>query len=271
MRRRLTLGSVCAAAPSKNIAAFCCFPHTWFELFLVLPHLWMVGSLTRYGYCDRLRQMSQLLNRMIAGRLEDAAQTLRQHGAGDACVGAYVQAASSVRRWPISMSVMYRHRGIEGLEEVPGVGPAIARGIEKLLLHHRLLPLGPVASVPTSRAHDERPSLGEELLDVDREYREQSAAGTLPLIAPYRHNPTGNQWLPVLHTRRGLRCYTALYSNTERAHRLGRTRDWVVLYVSDGDAKRQFTVITATHGALRGHRVVAGHERTSRTLERHAA
>ena len=215
--------------------------------------------------------MSQLLNRMIAGRLEDAAQTLRRQGAGDPYVRAYLQAASSVRRWPISLSVMYRHRGIEGLEEVPGVGPAIARAIEELLLHHRMSPLGPVASVPMSPAHEDRPSLVEELLDVDREYREQSAAGTLPLIAPYRHNPTGDPWLPVLHTRRGPRRYTALYSNTERAHRLGRTRDWVVLYVSDGDEKRQFTVITATHGAMRGHRVVAGHERECRTFERHAA
>lgn len=215
--------------------------------------------------------MSQLLNRMIAGRLEDAAQALRRQGAGETYVRAYFQAASSVRRWPISMSVMYRYRGIEGLEEVPGVGRVIARAIETLLLHHRLPPLGPVASVLTSAPQQDRPSLIEELLDVDRDYREQSAAGTLPLIAPYRHNPIGDQWLPVLHTRHGTRRYTALYSNTERAHRLGRTRYWVVVYVSDGDEKRQFTVITATHGALRGHRVVAGHERSCRTLERHAA
>lgn len=100
-----------------------------------------------------------------------------------------------------------------------------------------------------------------ELLDVDREYREKAAAGALRLIAPRRFNPTGTAWLPILHTRRGKRLYTALFSNTARAHRAGRTRDWVVLYI-DGDAReQQFTVITASRGALRGRRVVAGRER----------
>jgi DNA polymerase (family 10) len=91
------------------------------------------------------------------------------------------------------------------------------------------------------------------------------------LIAPQRFNPSGDRWLPVLHTRRGPRRYTALYSNTEPAHRLGRTRDWVVLYARDASGEHQYTVITATHGALRGHRVVAGHERQCRSTERRAA
>jgi len=99
-----------------------------------------------------------------------------------------------------------------------------------------------------------------ELLDVDREYREKAATGQLRLIAPRRFNPTGEAWLPVLHTRRGTRHYTALYSNTARAHRAGTTKDWVVLYHDDGSSERQHTVITATRGSLRGRRVVAGHE-----------
>jgi hypothetical protein len=60
---------------------------------------------------------------MIAGRLEEAARMLQEHGAEPAYVRAYAMAASSVRHWPISMRVMYKHRGIEGLEEAPGVGP----------------------------------------------------------------------------------------------------------------------------------------------------
>ena len=75
----------------------------------------------------------------------------------------------------------------------------------------------------------------------------------------------------MLHTRRGRRDYTALYSNTERAHRLGRTHDWVLLYVRDGEEEYQYTVITATRGVLRGHRIVAGHERACRAAERRAA
>ena len=56
---------------------------------------------------------------------------------------------------------------------------------------------------------------------MDREYREQADAGKLPRIAPRRFNPSRAAWLPVLHTRRGQRAYTALFSNTARAHRAG--------------------------------------------------
>jgi putative hydrolase len=98
------------------------------------------------------------------------------------------------------------------------------------------------------------------LLDVDGEYLEEAASGQLRLIAPRRFNPTGEAWLPVLHTRRGTRQYTALFSNTARAHQAGKTKDWIVLYYDNGSGERQHTVITATRGPLRGRRVVAGRE-----------
>lgn len=59
------------------------------------------------------------------------------------------------------------------------------------------------------------------LLDVDRAYR--AAAGALAKIAPKRFNPAGEAWLPILHTERGPWRFTALFSNTARAHSLGRT------------------------------------------------
>ena len=99
-----------------------------------------------------------------------------------------------------------------------------------------------------------------ELLDVDREYREKAAAGELQRIAPRRFNPTHEAWLPVLHTRRGRRQYTALFSNTAHAHEAGKTHDWVVLYADHGAGESRFTVITAAFGPLRGRRVVAGRE-----------
>jgi hypothetical protein len=99
----------------------------------------------------------------------------------------------------------------------------------------------------------------EELLDVDREYREKAEAGVLPRVAPRRFNPRREAWLPILHTYRDDQHYTALYSNTPRAHRLGTTRDWVVLY-GDGQPQGQWTVITARHGPLRGRRIVRGRE-----------
>jgi DNA polymerase (family 10) len=97
-----------------------------------------------------------------------------------------------------------------------------------------------------------------ELLDVDREYRNKAAAGQLQRIAPRRFNPSGEAWLPILHTQRGERHYTVLFSNTTRAHRVGKTQDWVVLYYDGGQEEQQCTVITSQHGPLTGKRIVSG-------------
>jgi hypothetical protein len=139
------------------------------------------------------------------------------------------------------------------LDTVAGFGEKRLAGIRDSLAHRLgrvgLPAAGPAGSPPVS-----------ELLDVDREYREKLSAGQLRLIAPRRFNPTGEAWLPILHTGRGARHYTALYSNTARAHGSGKTRDWVVLYHDDGSGERLHTVITAARGSLRGRRVVAGRE-----------
>lgn len=101
----------------------------------------------------------------------------------------------------------------------------------------------------------------EVLLDVDREYREKARAGLLPRIAPRRMNPEGKSWLPVLHTRFGPWHFTALFSNTIRAHELHRVYDWVVIFYSDpDDGDGQATVVTERRGALTGKRVVRGRE-----------
>jgi putative hydrolase len=99
------------------------------------------------------------------------------------------------------------------------------------------------------------------LLDVDSEYRREAAAGRLPRIAPRRFNAGGEAWLPILHSQRGPWHFTALFSNTARAHQLGRTRDWVVLYFhTDHQAEGQRTVVTETQGPAAGRRVVRGRE-----------
>ncbi len=74
-----------------------------------------------------------------------------------------------------------------------------------------------------------------ELLDIDNEYRFKSARGLLPKTAPRKLNPQHDFWLPILHTQRDERHFTALYSNTERAHAMGATHDWVVVYFEDHD------------------------------------
>lgn len=139
------------------------------------------------------------------------------------------------------------------LATIAGFGPKRLAGIRDSLAQRlgRVRAPRPAATAPPPVA---------ELLDVDREYREKASAGTLQLIAPRRFNPTGEAWLPVLHTHRGDRRYTALFSNTARAHRAGSTRDWVVLYSDDGAGEHQYTVITAQRGPWAGARVVAGRE-----------
>ena len=138
------------------------------------------------------------------------------------------------------------------LESLAGFGPKRLAGVRAVLAER----LGRVRIPPSGRV----PPTVAELLDVDREYREQAAADRLPRIAPRRFNPEGRRWLPVLHTARGARHYTALFSNTERAHRLGTTGDWVVIYGDRGRADGQWTVVTAPVGPLAGRRVVRGRE-----------
>ncbi len=142
------------------------------------------------------------------------------------------------------------------LDQVPGFGPRRVQGVREALGgRFRRQPQTPTSAPSRAPA----PSVAE-LLDVDQEYRERAAAGTLRRIAPRRFNPSGEAWLPVLHTRRGTAEYTALYSNTARAHELGTTQDWVVIYRDDGYGGGQWTVVTAASGALAGRRVVRGRE-----------
>lgn len=160
---------------------------------------------------------------------------------------------------------VHHELGIETLEElemaahdgrlgqVQGFGPKRIEGIRGALASR----LGRGRMRPPLR--DDPPI--EDLLGVDREYLEKAAAGRLRTIAPARFNPGRTSWLPVLHTRRHGREYTALFSNTERAHRLGKTRDWVVLYYDGDRGEGRSTVVTASRGTLAGRRVVMGRER----------
>jgi hypothetical protein len=142
------------------------------------------------------------------------------------------------------------------LESLPGLGPRRVQMIRASLAAM----LGRRRPVRRSAVPTEEPSIAA-LLAVDREYRERAAARSLPTIAPKRFNPTGEAWLPVLHTAGEGWHFTALFSNTAQAHRLGRTRDWVVVYFYDKDhIEGQHTIVTESRGALSGRRVVRGRE-----------
>lgn len=180
---------------------------------------------------------------------------------------------------------------------IPGVGPILARNIHETLHVDTLEGLevaahdGSLARVKgvgerraaairagittmlgrstTRRVHPGPVPAIEELLAIDSEYRRRAAARELPTIAPKRFNPGGESWLPILHTRRGEWHFSVLFSNTARAHELGRTRDWVVIYFYDGDHHEgQCTIVTETHGPLAGQRVIRGREAEQR---RHVA
>ncbi len=143
------------------------------------------------------------------------------------------------------------------LRDVEGIGPKKLAGIIDSLASR----LGRVRQRAVGRVEPpyDEPAV-EELLDVDREYRDKASAGLLQRIAPHRFNPAGEAWLPILHTQRGPRHYSAMFSNTARAHQLGKTHDWVLLYWDDGAREHQCTAITAQRGPLAGRRVIAGRE-----------
>jgi Holliday junction resolvasome RuvABC DNA-binding subunit len=144
------------------------------------------------------------------------------------------------------------------LESVPGVGPRRAAAIRASLQAMLSRSRPRLAARSAGAAHE--PDVAT-LLAVDREYRRDAESGRLPTIAPRRFNPSGEAWLPVLHTERDGWHFTALYSNTAQAHQLNRTHDWVVLYYYDDEhAEGQHTVVTETHGPLTGRRVVRGRE-----------
>lgn len=99
------------------------------------------------------------------------------------------------------------------------------------------------------------------LLQVDSIYHEKAAAGQLRIIAPKRFNPSKEAWLPILHAGHGKWHFTALYSNTELAHKLGKTRDWVIInYQAEGQPEGRCTVVTETSGPRSGKRVVRGRD-----------
>jgi DNA polymerase (family 10) len=98
------------------------------------------------------------------------------------------------------------------------------------------------------------------ILEVDAEYRRKAEAGLLKTIKPRRFNPEQKSFLPILHTEREGLHFTALFSNTARAHEVGKTRDWVVVYYDQEGHENQCTVVTEHHGTMQGKRVVRGRE-----------
>jgi len=233
-----------------------------------------------------LRELSEPVTKIIAHQGE--AGLMRLPGIG-------VRLANAIRLLVVTgrLPILERLRGESSSQKilmtVPGIGPTMAEklhdelGIDSLedleaaAYDGRLKNvagfgekrLAGIRDVLARRLGRTQPLVGikeppvAELLDVDREYREKVAAGELRTIAPRRFNPTAEAWLPILHTRRGTRDFTVLFSNTQRAHDLGMTHDWVVIYADDGNRELTSTVVTAQRGPLKGLRVIRGREEQS--------
>lgn len=270
-------------------------------------------------------------NDRIADTLERVADLYDAQNGDVFRVRAYRTAATTLRELDDDVAELWSREGLARLEQLPHVGPAIARAIEQLLRTGRLMllerlqgELGPehvFASIPgigkelahrihehlhiatleelEAAAHDGRldtvPGFGprrvravremlgsllrrrrfvqrpepapprlrpgvERLLDVDAQYREAARSDTLPKIAPRRFNPERRAWLPILHAEHDGVHYTALFSNTALAHKLGTTHDWVVIFYDSPHGDGQCTVVTERRGPLAGKRVVRGRE-----------
>ncbi|MGJ0428922.1 helix-hairpin-helix domain-containing protein [Methylobacter sp.] len=187
------------------------------------------------------------------------------------------------------------HDPIELFEQIPGIGPTLAHRLIETLHVDTLEELeiaahdGRLAAVPgfsrnktemiqawldrilgyrRPRKRLQAPAVEvpiELLLEIDFLYLTKADEEELPKIAPRRFNPSGEAWLPIMHKTRNGWHFTALYSNTPRAHQLNQIKDWVVIYFYDDQHHEgQYTVVTETKGPLQGKRVVRGRERECR-------
>lgn len=212
----------------------------------------------------------------IAILFEQIATMLEDQAASPFRVRAWREAASAIRAEPRELADIFRDHGRVGLEALPHIGRHLAAVIIELVrtghaavldrlrgeVHADVHADAPAADAPPPAHHGLRPPPVALLLDVDLRYRTEAAAGRLRTIAPHAFNPRGEAWLPILHEERDDWVITALFSNTARAHQLGHTHDWVVIYYHhphDGEEGRA-TVVTEHDGPWRGHRVVRGRE-----------
>jgi DNA polymerase (family X) len=240
---------------------------------------------------DTLARLPEEVGQLVAHRGPEALRELPGIGPG---IAAAIHEILATGRW----GLLERLRGTldpeQLLRSVPGVGPVLAGRIHDRLQIDSLEALesaahdGHLATVPgmgarrvemirsalagmlgrRRRAAPATEPLVAVLLDVDEEYRTKAQAGRLARIAPHRFNPSGRRWLPVLHTERGGWHFTVLFSNTARAHELGRTRDWVVVYFrADHEAEGQRTIVTETQGPQAGQHVVRGRESECQALD----
>jgi hypothetical protein len=213
-------------------------------------------------------------NNDIAALLNRIADLLDAKGENPFRIRSYRTAAASVSRARQSLVNLVQEGGTEGLFGLEGVGEKLAGlileyvekgGVELLQDLEKEVPAEKLKAIEKKKSEHtfEKPI---ELpiamiLEIDEEYRTKAAAGKLKMIAPRLLNPEKKAWLPIMTKEHEGYDFTAMFSNTATAHKLGKTDDWVVVYVKKGKGENQCTVVTESRGPQKGKRVIRGREK----------
>ncbi len=203
------------------------------------------------------RKISQMLH---TGRLHSLESLRQKQAAGDALttlptVGPRLADRIRTSLGTNTLEEVYAAAYDGRLRRVAGIGRKRVQAIRESLALRLNRPRRPQPQIVRTT----NPPV-EDMLEIDRIYRERAARGQLVTVAPRRFNPTGEAWLPILRVKRHGRRYCAYYANTARSHQLDHLYDWVVVFCLDKESFGRWTVLTSTYGTLRGRRIVRGQE-----------
>jgi hypothetical protein len=232
------------------------------------------------------------INGAIARCFDEIAELLEGRCSTDFRITTYRRGSTVLRELLCPADRIFDDSGREGLEDIHGLSKSLALSIEKflqtglmptleLLRGNGLSPRfmrstdnpGPrrvihtrhpasiqrATALPRPSRDLNEPSI-EQLLSIDAEYRTKAADEKLVRFAPRQFNPTGEEWLPILHARRNRWHYTVAFSNTAHAHQEGMTHDWVIIHRDAAEHSGHWTVITSKYGKLKSRRIVRGRE-----------
>jgi len=209
-------------------------------------------------------------NSQVADHLDRIAGLLEAKEESPFRVRSYRNAAASIRETKEPLSKTVKSGGADALRKITGVGEKLAGLIAEYLetgeteLLKTLEKEVPPDTVKAPSPHSfEKPVLLPIglILEIDEEYRRKAAANKLRRIAPRLMNPEHKAWLPIMATEKEGFKFTVMFSNTERAHGLEKTNDWVVFYYRKGEGENQCTVVTESRGPLKGKRIIRGREK----------
>jgi len=184
-------------------------------------------------------------------------------------VRSYRNAALSVRGSKKQLAGILKKDGEHALTEIKGVGEKLAGLIAEYVRTGQVELLNDLEEeIPAEKVRQAPKHVFEKpisipvslVLSIDQEYRTQARENKLKKIAPRQQNPERKAWLPIMVAEKGGYKFTVMYSNTARAHELGKTDDWTVVYYAKGKGENQCTVVTESRGVMKGKRVIRGRE-----------